>query len=258
MSLDYANTVLAAIAIIVPIWIYRNQRREKCLACSVRSNLLLSVQDSIKEKIRIFYDDKQVVDVHFMEFDFLCCGNIPISPDDFISPLEIFLGEHGHILTAEVVSSTPSDLGACIRWHSSEYPLTDLNRICISPLLLNPRDTLKISCLVTGSDKCDIRGRINGVRQIKNGEKLEMQEKLAYSLYGFFLILIFATGMIVSIIQIVGINNRFISAVWGIMHSSEGLSGIFKTVIEFVLVLATLFIIAAVSLSVRHIARMRD
>jgi hypothetical protein len=163
---QFVGVTLAAIAIIVAIWLSLREHNLKRLAYFIHSTLLLSVSDELRDNLKILYNDKPVEDVRLCEFGIKNIGNVPILPTDFIRPVELFLGAKSHVLTADVLSTTPPDLGAKIQWWSGKQTIEAATSVVIAPLLLNQGDAVSIKCLVTGSEVFDVRGRIVGVKEI--------------------------------------------------------------------------------------------
>lgn len=107
-------------------------------------------------------------------------GNVAITPEDFIEAIMIKVPKNSTILSAEVISQWPINLGVNIQLIGNNYG----NYVKITPLLLNKQDSFKIKlCVLTdyndfllrtkshlGIDLDDffqIKGRIVDIKHIK-------------------------------------------------------------------------------------------
>ena len=161
------SAIFAFFAVVVAIAIFFAQRKKKKLSYDVISNTqLLSVKDEIQGKVKVLYEGNEVKKVHLLTLKFTNTGNQPISSTDYERPLTISVNDEATILTYEAIDEEPKNLGA-------ELTLSG-NSITLSPLLLNPKDSLLIKALVSDFEgNPEIDGRINGVKSIsKNRESL--------------------------------------------------------------------------------------
>ena len=157
---QFVGVAIATVAIIVAIWLSQRERNRRQLVYFLRSTDLLSVKDELRERVKILYDDRPVEDVRLCEFGIKNVGNVPILPGDFIRPVEFSFGEQSRVLTADIDSTIPTDLGAKIQWANRETATKAVTSVEIAPLLLNQGDVVSIKGLVTGSKGYDVSGRV--------------------------------------------------------------------------------------------------
>ena len=156
-----ATITLGLAAIIVTIILFILGRKKKRLAYYIVSNTqLVGIENSIQDKIKILYDEKQVANVHLISIKFINNGNEPISVDDFDKPISIKYDSAVNILTYEVLEKTPADLDATIK-EREEF-------LEIKPLLLNPNDDFTINILASDFEGgLEISARIKGINKVE-------------------------------------------------------------------------------------------
>lgn len=155
-------TVLAAIAIWVSIWLYRRQRSRKSLSYEISATELVSVHsaaDDAKDRIRIFFDDEQIEQVHLVEVRIENDGNVAVPSGDFEGPLTIELGEGAAPLTVDVTDKTTPDLRATATHYETG--------VALAPLMLNPGDGLTLKILARNlQSQVECHYRIIGVTKM--------------------------------------------------------------------------------------------
>jgi hypothetical protein len=155
-------TLLAAAAIWVSIWLYRRQRTRKSLSYEISVTELVSVHSAAndaKDRIRIFFDEEQIEQVHLVEARIENNGNVPVPSSDFEGPLVIELGEGAAPLTVDVTNKTTPDLHG-----EAAYRKT---AVALAPLLLNPGDGLTLKILTRNLQrKVECHYRIVGVTEM--------------------------------------------------------------------------------------------
>ncbi len=156
-----ATIILGLAAIIVAIILFILGRKKKRLAYYIISNTqLVGIENSIQDKIKILYDEKQVTNVHLISIRFINNGNEPISVDDFDKPISIKYGNDVNIITHEMLEKIPEDLDAVIR--KKEKSLE------VEPLLLNTKDEFTVNILASDfNGDLDISARIKGVKELE-------------------------------------------------------------------------------------------
>jgi hypothetical protein len=148
-------TVFAAVTIGVSIWLARRNRTRKDMSYEVNVTELVSVHSAAsdaKGRIKIYFDDEEIEQVHLVEARIENTGNVPIKADDFDQPLMVELGENARPLTVDVADVTPADLRAT----ASSYKTGAV----LAPLLLNPGDGLTLKILARNlrrSPECHYR-----------------------------------------------------------------------------------------------------
>ena len=164
-----ATIILGLTAIIVAIILFILGRKKKRLAYYIISNTqLVGIENSIQDKIKILYDEKQVTNVHLISIKFINNGNEPISIDDFDKLISIKYDSAVNILTHEIVERVPENLDAIIK--EKEKFLE------IKPLLLNPSDKFIVNILASDFNKdLEISARIKGVKGIEIYNKYDLE-----------------------------------------------------------------------------------
>lgn len=161
-SIEILLGFLAVIAAItVPLIIYFLQKSRKRLSYEVISNTqLVGIKSEIKDKVKILYDEKQVINVHLISIRFINNGNQPISIDDYAKPITINYNNPISVLTCEVLEQYPENLDVVIA-KESRY-------IKIDPLLLNSNDSFVIKVLASDfSGDLIVSARIKGVKKLE-------------------------------------------------------------------------------------------
>ena len=158
---QFASVLLAVVAIVVAIFLYRKQRRLKRLDFEIISETsLLSVKEELEGKLQILYEGRRVSTVHLVLAEFRNSGTEPILAGDFVQPLGVDFGTESQVLTTEVVETFPTDSNAVIT--------TATSRLTIAPLLVNQRDFIRVKCLVENyADSARATGRIVGISKIR-------------------------------------------------------------------------------------------
>lgn len=164
-----ATIILGLAAIIVAIIIFILGKKKKRLAYYIVSNTqLVGIENSIQDKIKILYDEKQVTNVHLISIKFINNGNEPISVDDFDKPIRIRYDSAVNVLTHEILEKDPEDLDAITR-EREEF-------IEVEPLLLNIKDEFTVNILASNFDgDLDISARIRGVKELEIYNKYDLE-----------------------------------------------------------------------------------
>lgn len=169
----------AIIAIIIPVILYWKTRQKKALSYTVSSSPLLSVKDEIKKKVQILYDGKPVEQVHLTVFKIINSGNVPITPEDYKTPIALNFGKDSEILTGSITKTEPENLEPTFHFKSGIAT--------VEPLLLNRKDFITINMLVKKYENISISGRIVGVKEIKLFKKASRKYSALY-LAGMFMV----------------------------------------------------------------------
>jgi hypothetical protein len=157
---QFVGAILGAFAIAASIVIAVLQRRRKRLSYEVVTQLpLLTVQEEIQGRVRLYFDNQALDDVTLIAVRLINDGNLPLRSLDFETPLVIHFNDAAHVLSSEIIEQRPTDLPVDLD--------SDGTSVSIAPLLLNPRDYVKLKCLVTGFERVAISGRIAGVASIR-------------------------------------------------------------------------------------------
>lgn len=177
--------ILSTLAIIISIILFVYGRKKKSLSYDIISNNpVILKEDTIKEKLEIFFNKKIVKNVYLIVLKLINSGNVPIEVKDYDEPLSISFGEDSKVLTAEISGE--------ISTHST----IEGEKVIINPTLLNKEDYIKLQVLVSdySGGKIIFSGRIVGVKSIK-----KMTESKIYFITIFSGMIIAMIGMIWSI-----------------------------------------------------------
>ena len=164
-----ATIILGLAAIIVAIILFLLGKKKKRLAYYIVSNTqLVGIENSIQDKIKILYDEKQVTNVHLISIKFINSGNEPISVDDFDKPISIRYDSNVNVLTHEILEKYPKNLDAVTRGKEEV--------IEVEPLLLNIKDEFTVNILASNFDgDIDISARIRGVKELEIYNKYDLE-----------------------------------------------------------------------------------
>jgi hypothetical protein len=154
------GVVLAFASIVVSLVIYSRQRLTKRLQYVVRTATLLTVDSSIRSHVQVTYDGREIRDLAVLDVRFLNTGSLPVRPEDFVTPIGFSLRDGAELLSAEVVESSPHDLGV-----RCEVPKTRKFAL-VHPLLLNRGDGFVLRCLLSGPPEVYVSARIVGISRI--------------------------------------------------------------------------------------------
>ena len=161
---QFVGALLGLLAVVVSIYLFVLGRRQRSLSYDVlMSTPLLTVNEVLKGKIQITYEETPVQNVHLLILRIRNDGSTPITPDDFVEPLHFSFRDDLKILSTEVAETVPDSLRPKV--------ITDASGFTISPLLLNGGDTVILKLLFAypgGVLGLRIHTRIVGVSQIKS------------------------------------------------------------------------------------------
>jgi hypothetical protein len=162
---QFIGAILSVIAIGISIYIFIHQKNKKALSYRIVTDTeLLTVNEEVKGKIKIVYDNVPVQDVHLIVIKIENNGNVPITSTDFEEPLTFLFGKTSQILSAEVTNVFPLTLKPIIS-------IIDSNKIILEPILLNSKDNLTVKLLLAQFNKqITPEARIIGVGEVKKSE----------------------------------------------------------------------------------------
>jgi hypothetical protein len=89
---SWITVLLPLIAIIaaigVPLLVYKLGKRKKKLTCILFPSLsLVDIRTEVKDRIKIYYDEKLVENLSMTKIKIINDGNLPIRREDIIKPL---------------------------------------------------------------------------------------------------------------------------------------------------------------------------
>ena len=186
------GSITVIVAIIVPIILYILSKRKKKLICKLFPSLsLVDVRTEVKDKIKIYYDEKLVENLSMTKVKIRNNGNLPIRKEDIIKPLEFNFGENLSVIDRRLIDTEPE--GITVKLESNN----ENNLIRCSFDLLNPGDelTLQFVCLGESKELPNIGARIEGIKHVETisvSEEIAERMKRLGNLYivGGFLLLI--------------------------------------------------------------------
>lgn len=156
---QFVGAVIGLIGLVATILL---ARRKKRLSYRIRwIKELVSVDDAVRGSVKVSFNDAPVEKVHFVALSLYNTGGLSISKTDYETPISIQFGEQSQVLTASVGETRPKNLP--VKLGITEKTVT------LEPILLNPGDSLLLSCLVNRLDQKNIgiHGRIVGLSDIK-------------------------------------------------------------------------------------------
>lgn len=161
--LDLISTIAAVLAIILSIVMYIKTQKYRRLQFLISSFSLIDVKSSIKEKIKIFYDDNIVSNLCMAKVNVKNRGKLAIRKEDIVSPIEIVFNEKDKVIDWKVVNTEPPDININLeRLDDEPY------RIRLNFGLLNPGDeaNLEFVCIMDEESIPEVRARIEGLKHI--------------------------------------------------------------------------------------------
>jgi hypothetical protein len=169
-----AAVLALVVGIVVPWYQARGSRKE--LAYEYDATRLADPKQ-VSSKLKMTFDGHPVFNVSLIRIKIRNSGRVPITRDDFDEPISIEIVSDG-LLSVESGKSSPPSL---------EYELASLpdrKDIQLGTLLLNPTDEINLSVLATGFRKVAVKGRIVGLKQIKQKEPAATASKVPIFLVG--------------------------------------------------------------------------
>jgi hypothetical protein len=157
------QAIIGILGIVVAVVTYFLSRSRKRLVYSIITETsLLSVNDEVKGKIKINYENKDIQNLSLVILRIENRGNVHISSLDFEKPLS-FSFSGSELLSAEVTSVSPKSLKPVVT--------TDPSNLTFAPLLLNKGDYIVVKLVFsTYTKKVETDARIVGIKEV---EKIE-------------------------------------------------------------------------------------
>jgi len=202
---QFVGVVLALVSIFVTVYFSISQYRKKSLVYVVMAETpLLTVNEELKSKIQVLYQDKPIQDVHLIVLKILNSGQIPILEKDFESSLTFQFGKTANILSAEIIETSPASFSPTISFQDTT--------LSISPTLFNSKDMVAIKILAAQyNGNITASARIVGVSEIKRTGEYSLSEDIAITKS----ILPAVPVLLFSILLFSIATSRGISARWG-------------------------------------------
>ena len=191
------TALLALAGIAVPVLLWQADLNSNAINITLKSSVALqSGANAAIPDLRIVVGEATIESPYLSTLELVNSGTKPIPSSNFEGPMEISSSTGSKILRAKVSSSKPIDLKASVDVTSE--------MITIAPLLLNPKDTVTLAILTSGSQpKFSARSRIAGISRIsfedettKNGRWKVFAFYLPVSFLSLILYFIFAFALI--------------------------------------------------------------
>jgi hypothetical protein len=181
---QFVGAVLALVAVAATVAIYLLQRQRKSLSYDlVSTNQLLTVREEVEGKLQVLYEGQPTRDIQLLVLRLVNSGNVAIASTDYERELSIATGVRSKILSAVITNVEPDNLIAEV--------VTEDARVTLKPVLLNPRDTITLKILVSDFEDIVVDGRIIGVKEIVDINKLTAYQIMSWALW----ILLFFFGI---------------------------------------------------------------
>jgi hypothetical protein len=162
----YLAMLFATIAaVIVPVWLWVFDINSRSLSVLMVSRAELSPKLEGHEKaLLLTLDGKQLESAYVTVLEVTNDGAKPIPASDFESPIELRLDSKTSLLRAALSSAVPKDLSPLVDTHA--------DHISVKALLLNPKDSFRISVITNGEiPQFKAKARITGLPSISIREK---------------------------------------------------------------------------------------
>ena len=161
------------IGALVALWVFRAQQTRRDLSFGVLSaRTLISVHNSLSNRVSVTLDGRSVKDVSLVVFALKNSGNAPIRSADFQRPLHFRFASSTNLLSVEITRRSPSNLEALVS--------VDGDTASLAPLLLNPGEHIVFQALIAGRDQnvsCDARIEgISTVTRLRRGAAPEKKD----------------------------------------------------------------------------------
>lgn len=193
------GAIFGFVGIIVAVIAIFYSRNTKKLEYDVSvTTELLNIDSQIRNDLEIFYKGEKVDNFCLVIIKIINFGNTSILESDFVTPIQFSFGENAAILSSNIMNSK-KDVTAEIEINKEKFLL--------KPLLINPKETITITFLVTRFSKANlVTGRIIGIKDIK---RVSFMNRLLFVdslitipeilVYIFFILLGFFISLIVQL-----------------------------------------------------------
>ena len=157
----FALSILAAIAgIVVPIWLWQFDLKSSSVIIKLTSSVSLQPENrnSIPD-LKLMIAGAEISSPYLSTIELINDGSKPIPASSFEGPIEITSDKSSTLIRARILSSNPTDLQPVIEYSDQS--------ITLKPLLLNPKDSITIAILTSGTQPNFAgRARIAGITKI--------------------------------------------------------------------------------------------
>lgn len=163
MAFDWkflATTLIAISGVVAPIWLWQSDQDSKSLTMIVVSKTPIATNNASQiDGLQFTFDKQPVSNLYITAIDLKNTGSKSIQKVDFDTPIEVKVGASTKILRVKVENVLPKDLNP-----SASF---DQNSFKIAPLLLNPKDKMRISVISSNDTPSFVpASRISGVSEV--------------------------------------------------------------------------------------------
>ncbi len=159
-----AAILLGAAGLIVAIRANRQQNKRKELTYqTVFDTPLVSVDKALKSEVEIRFRGSVVEDVSLVSIKVWNSGSLAVRREDCVEPITFELA--GRTVLSFGVNSEPT--GVIKPENLNDFLKLEPNYLKLSPVLLNPADTITLNMIVSG------QGKIRGAARIIDGKLIE-------------------------------------------------------------------------------------
>ena len=175
------------VAAILPIL---NQDKKELKAYVVSEGSIAKIDKEYKNDLEIIYKGIKIEEIGDFVFRIYNSGNQPIKAEDFESPISLEFNEQTKLIDSDVINTNPENKLAKV--------LVKDNKVFLESLLINPEDTIEISCVSNSLSRPTINARIIGVKEVKLEEMPD--EKNKYILFSVMLFFPIFGGLITGMV----------------------------------------------------------
>lgn len=180
------STVLAVLALLVPIIIFLFSTSKKAFDFEIRSRMEIT-EDSISvDGLKITINEEVVENIYVYAVKISNSGSEPILKGDFEKPLSIYVSEDSSIYSAKKKRTYPENL-------SLDFKVKN-NRLIILPMLLNPSDEYEIDLYSSSSEYPKVDARIAGISRVNSTcpDSKKLLKKITTAVLSFLLMIFYA------------------------------------------------------------------
>jgi hypothetical protein len=191
-------TLFATLAgVVVPIWLWRADVQARSLQLRVASQT--SLEPDVPKTVsglKLSVDGANIDRPFLTVLELMNDGSRPIPATDYEDSIQILVGEGARLIRTQITDVQPKDLQPKLS--------SDGGKLLISPLLLNPGDTMTLA-IITAGDKptFKVHARIAGIQSVvveyRAARKSSATGLVVQLSVAFFLIFVYVTCFMVLI-----------------------------------------------------------
>lgn len=171
-----ASTLIAVAALLagslIPYFLWKMDLQSKSISLKVLSSVEIQPTSTVIDGLKMTFEGKEINHPTLTTLEITNDGAKPIPATDFESPVTLFSDPNTEIIRVQIAEKKPAELPAQIK--------NDQNAVVLSPLLLNPADSIKIVLITTGASPVfKPSARIAGVTEIavKNAQSRPLPKR---------------------------------------------------------------------------------